>query len=152
MRIGQGCYIYNKINEFGTEPWLIEIGNHVSVTSGVVLLTHDGAHELFRKQYRNMNVFGNKFGTIRIHDNCFIGYRAILLPSVEIGPNSIVGAGSVVTKSVPPNTVVAGNPAQKICLLDDYINRYQNKMVQLAAKDRIELRHELTMKLWGEVR
>lgn len=48
----------------------------------------------------------------RIGKNCFIGGNALILPGVEIGDCCIVGAGSVVTKSVPPNSIVAGNPAQ----------------------------------------
>ncbi|MGF1445229.1 MAG: acyltransferase [Pikeienuella sp.] len=48
----------------------------------------------------------------RIGENCFIGGRSLILPGVEIGDNCVVGAGSVVTKSVPPRSVVAGNPAQ----------------------------------------
>ena len=51
-----------------------------------------------------------------IHDNCFIGFGSIVLPGVTIGPDSIVGAGSVVTKDVPPRTVAGGVPA---CILSD---------------------------------
>ena len=50
----------------------------------------------------------------RIGANCFIGGRSLILPGVEIGDSCIVGAGSVVTKSVPPNCIVAGNPARII--------------------------------------
>ena len=49
-----------------------------------------------------------------------IGYGAILMPGIEIGPNSVVAAGAVVAKSVPPNSVVAGVPARTFMSTDDY--------------------------------
>jgi acetyltransferase-like isoleucine patch superfamily enzyme len=150
--IGKGCSIYTDPRNFFSEPWLIEIGNNVTVGQGVLLITHDGASRLFRDDMPGMNRYGNRFGTIVIRDNCFIGYNAILLPGVEIGPDSIVGAGSVVTKSVPPRTVVVGNPARPIKTLDEYIDSYVERMISLEATDRVSLRKELTTKLWGHER
>jgi serine acetyltransferase len=74
------------------------------------------------------------------------------MPGVQIGPNSIVGAGSVVAKDVPPQTVVAGVPAQMIYTLGDYIERYKRKMIPIKATNRQALRDELTQRLWGEKR
>ena len=62
-----------------------------------------------------------KYGKIVIKDNCFIGLGSIILPGVTIGPNSIVAAGSVVTKDVEPDTVVGGNPAKKITTVPEYM-------------------------------
>lgn len=152
-RIGNDCDIMTKISNFGSEPWLIELGDRVHIVAGVTFITHDGSSRLFRGKYQDMNpVYGNRFGTIRILDNCFIGYGVIILPGVTIGPNSIIGAGSVITKTVPPNVIAAGNPARQLYSLDEYIERYRAKMIPLAAKDDITLRRELTMKLWGEER
>ena len=97
---------------FGSEPYLIEIGNHVTITSGVSFINHDGGTFVFRDQERYREVI--KYGRITIHDNCFIGFGAIIMPGVEIGPNSVIAAGSVVTKSVPPNSVFGGVPAKII--------------------------------------
>jgi acetyltransferase-like isoleucine patch superfamily enzyme len=142
-----------SLGNFGTEPWLIELGNRVTLTSGVILVTHDGASRLFRQIHPDMNpLYGNRFGTIRIHDNCFIGVNTIVLPQVAIGPNAIIGAGSVVNRDVPPNMVVAGNPVRDICTLDEYIERYRQKMLPINALDRSGLRRELTRALWDEER
>lgn len=106
---------------FGSEPYLICIGNHVTISSEVSFVTHDGATWIFRHrpEYRGLQ----RFGRIDIEDNCFIGTRSILLPGIRIGPNSVVGAGSVVTKSVPPDTVVAGVPARVICRTEEFVER-----------------------------
>ncbi len=152
VKIGQGCSIYTDTHNFGTEPWLVEIGDHVTLGQGVQLITHDGTSRLFRDHLPGMSCFGNRFGTIVIRDNCFIGNNAILLPGVEVGPDSAVGAGSVVTKTVPPRTIAAGNPARPIKTLDEYIECYRQRMIPLEATDRESLRTELTTKLWGRER
>ncbi len=152
-RIGEDCAIYTTIGNFGSEPWLIEIGNHVMLASGVVLMTHDGSSRLFRDRFSDMNArYGNRFGTITIHDDSFVGLNSIIVPNITIGPDSLVGTGSVVTKNVEPNTVVAGNPARFICSMDEYVERYRAKMIPVMAQDRESLRRELTTRLWGEIR
>lgn len=152
VRIGSNCSFNNRVNEFGSEPWLIEIGDNVTIAGGVVFLTHDGSSRLFRNHIIDMNRFGNKFGTIIIHNNSFIGENAIILPEVVIGPNSIVGAGSVVTKTVPPNSVVVGNPAKVLYTLDEYEKHYKETMLPLQSRDKSALRKELTYLLWGQER
>jgi acetyltransferase-like isoleucine patch superfamily enzyme len=152
VKIGNNCDLLNSAENYGTEPWLIEIGNDVTITYGVNLLTHDAASRLFRKNLPESSRYGNRFGPIRILDNCFIGLCSIILPDVTIGPNSVVGAGSVVVKDVPPNTVVAGVPAKKIATLDEYIDKYKQKMVPIKSTNRQDLRQELTQYFWGEER
>lgn len=104
------------IQKLGGEPYLVKIGNHCTITEGVKFITHDGGAWVFREEISDLNVFGK----IEIKDNCFIGVNSIILPNVRIGPDSVVGAGSVVTKDVPANTVVAGIPAQKLCSIEEY--------------------------------
>ena len=151
-RIGPECEILAEVSAFGTEPWLIEIGRRVTITHGVTFLTHDGASRLFRQRLPGSSPWGNRFGTIWIGDNSFVGANALLMPGIRIGPDSIVGAGSLVTHDVPPNTVVGGVPARVLCSLDEYIARYQQKWVPVTAADRQALRRELTRQLWGEER
>lgn len=110
------------INNIGDEPYLIKIGNHCTISTEVALVTHDGGTWVFTDEIAHLQ----KLGPIKILDNCFIGYRATILPNVTIGPNSIVGACSVVTKDVPPETVVAGNPAKAICSLSEYREKVLN--------------------------
>lgn len=117
VRIGSGCRIYT--DHFGSEPYLISIGDHCTVTSGVRLVTHDGACWVLRDEIPNLQ----DFGPIRIEDNCFIGVNAVILPGVRIGPNSIVAAGAVVNRDVPPGTVVGGVPARVLGSLEDYRRR-----------------------------
>lgn len=113
-QIGQNCRIL--IRSFGGEPFLVRIGNHVTLAPDVAFITHDGGTWVFTDELPSLQ----KFGAIEVLDNCFIGYGAILMPGVRIGPNSIVAAGAVVTKDVPPNTVVGGCPAKTICSIEDY--------------------------------
>ncbi len=112
--VGKDCRIFTK--HFGSEPWLIKIGDGVTVTTGVKFITHDGSLDLIKdhsgRRYR--------FGPITIGNNVFIGVDAILLPGVKIGSNVVVAAGSVLTKSVPDSVVVAGNPARIIKKFEDY--------------------------------
>jgi acetyltransferase-like isoleucine patch superfamily enzyme len=152
IRIGEGCQILNNVQNFGSEPWLIEIENGVTLTSGVHLITHDGASRLFRNDLPGSSKYGNRFGRIIIHDECFIGMNSIIMPDVEIGPFSIVGVGSVVNKNVPPRMVYAGVPAKPICTLDEYISGYKKKMIDIKANNREDLRRELTYYFWGEER
>jgi acetyltransferase-like isoleucine patch superfamily enzyme len=118
VKIGNNCVL--STGNFGSEPFLITIGDHCEITDGVIFITHDGGTWVFRE---NKKFLGSKFGQIKIHDNCFIGLNSIILPNVEIGPNSVVGAGSIVTKNVQANSVYAGNPAKYICSLEEYLNK-----------------------------
>lgn len=81
-----------------TFPVGVHMGAYSFIAFDARILTHD----LTRGLYLHT----------RIGMNCFIGGRSLILPGVEIGDNCVVGAGSVVTKSVPPRCIVAGNPAR----------------------------------------
>jgi acetyltransferase-like isoleucine patch superfamily enzyme len=117
VKIGEGCRIYTT--SFGWEPWLISIGDRVTLTSGVQFITHDGATWLVRdekgRRYR--------YAPIEIGNDVFIGASSIILPGVRIGSRVIVAAGSVVNRSIPDNCVVAGVPAKFIKTFDEYERR-----------------------------
>lgn len=103
-KIGKNCSFYNVDFDFG-HAYLIEIGNNCTLTN-CTILSHDASTK---------KVIGKtKIGKVVIGNNCFIGYGSIILPNVKIGDNCIIGAGTVVTKSIPENSIVAGNPAKII--------------------------------------
>ncbi|MBN2310072.1 MAG: acyltransferase [Candidatus Hydrogenedentes bacterium] len=142
MRIGQRCRIYTT--HIGTEPWLIRIGNHVGISPDVTFVTHS-ANTTLQDKYESLT----DFGKIDIRDNCYIGVNATILPNVTIGPNSVVGAASVVTKDVPPDTVVAGNPARPICSLEEYEKKVVSRHIDIPL-DREEARKVLEKHFWGD--
>jgi len=148
-RIGKNCSIAGSF-KIGTEPWLVQIGNHVRISAGVMFITHDGSSWLFRDHLSNSSSYGNRLGKIIVHDNCNIGVNCIIMPDVTIGSHSIIGAESIVTKNVPCNMVVAGVPAHPICTLDEYVEKYKQKMIPTQARTRKELRRDLTLYFWGE--
>lgn len=142
VRIGEGCRIY--ATDFGSEPWLIKIGNRVCISNDVTFVNH-GLNWPFQDKYDSLT----GFGPIEIRDNCQIGVRATILPHVTIGPNSIVGACSVVTKSIPPYSVAAGNPARVVCSLAEYEARCVARHIDIPT-DRAAARKVLEAHFWGD--
>lgn len=114
VKVGEGCRIYTT--SFGSEPWMITVGNKVTITSGVVLLTHDGSTWLMNDENGRRYLYRR----VEIGNNVFIGVNSIIMPGVKIDDNVIVAAGSVVTKSVPSGVIIGGNPAKIIGNYDQY--------------------------------
>ena len=115
MRVGDRTRINASVN-IGTEPFLISIGDHCEVTGCVNLLTHDGGVWVFRDEHPYWEVMGR----IELEDNVYIGYGATIMPNVRIGKNSVIAAGAIVTRNIPPNSVAAGVPARVIKSISDY--------------------------------
>lgn len=123
VQIGNNCTIYNPK---GTvidyqNPQMVAIGNYVRIADGVRILTHDYSLSVVA------GVTGDVIGSVKpvtIGNNVFLGMDTIVLNDVRIGDNVIVGAGSVVTHDCASNFVYAGNPARKICSIDElYVKR-----------------------------
>jgi acetyltransferase-like isoleucine patch superfamily enzyme len=113
--IGENCLIWPYTNI--TDPEYLRIGNNVVLTA-CTILGHDGSVAMLNKAY---DLRLDSVGKVDIRDNVFIGHGAIILPGVTIGPNSIVGAGSVVTKDVETGDIVGGVPARRIGRVDDLV-------------------------------
>lgn len=106
-----------------TDPAYLRIGNNCAL-SACTLLGHDGVVRILNTAY------GKKLdsvGKIDILDNSFVGHGAIVMPGVTIGPDSIVAAGSVVSKDVPPGVVVGGVPAKILCTTAELVNRIETR-------------------------
>ena len=117
VRIGRDCrLIGTNSGTFGSEPFLVELGDHVTLAGGVQFITHDGGVWVFRAEEPDIEVFGS----IRVGSNVFIGFGSIIMPGCNIGDNVVIGAGSVVTRDVEAGTVAAGVPARRLCSLQEY--------------------------------
>jgi acetyltransferase-like isoleucine patch superfamily enzyme len=130
VTFGDNCRLIGK-NDFGSEPYLITIGNHVSITSST-FITHDGGVWIFREKAPSIDIIK----PIKIGNNVFIGAECLILPGVTIGDNVVIGARSVVTKDLPANAVYAGVPARFIKTADDYWNGMQANIIHTKGLSR----------------
>ena len=125
VQIGKNCKISTR--NWPSEPYLVTIGNNVQITHCVSVYTHGGGQAI-RKTYPEFDVFGK----VRIDDWAYIGAHSLIMPGVTVGEGALVAAGSVVTRSVAPHTVVGGNPARYICSTEEYYDR--NKQFNVRTK------------------
>lgn len=139
-KIGNDSMIFKGVS-LGSEPYLVEIGNHVKITADVKFVTHDGGIHVIRhlKKLHEADIFGK----IVIGDNVFIGVNSIILPDVTIGDNCIIGAHSVVTKNIPDNSVVVGIPARVIGDIESYYANNEEKILYLKGMRSTEKRKKL---------
>jgi len=100
----------------------IFIGNNVLISSGVYILDHNShpldsklrqkdINNIYNESPQKFNYKNIKNKPIIISDNVWIGRNALILKGVTIGKNSIIGANTTVTKSIPKNSIAVGNPA-----------------------------------------
>lgn len=111
---------------WSSEPYLISVGSNCQLTT-CRIFTHGGGCAV-RRDHPDFDCFGR----VSIGDYVYIGADALIMPGVTIGDCALVAAGSVVTKSVPPGMVVAGNPAKILCSVEDFYQR--NKYYDLHSK------------------
>ncbi len=128
VRIGRDCRILDDArNVFGSEPYLVTLGDHVSITGGVNFITHEGGVWLLRENDPDADVFT----PITVGNNVFIGAKAMIMPGVRIGNNVIVAGASVVSRDVPDNSIVGGVPARIIGNTDEFIQKVSPELVRV---------------------
>lgn len=131
VTVGEGTYFFDprSTRVDCQRPHMLSIGSNVKVTSGVIVLCHDYSRSVL------VGAFGENVGeaaVTSIGDNVFIGMNAIVLMGSHIGNDCIIGAGSVVSGSIPPRSVAAGNPARVICSIDDFYRKRKEREVASA--------------------
>lgn len=113
-------------------PCLLTIGNNVSVTHGVVILTHDYSWSVMKQLPDSAGVILGAQSPVRIGNNVFIGINAVITRGVTIGDNVVIGAGSIVTSDCESNSVYAGNPARRIMSIGQYREKRSQKQLEEA--------------------
>lgn len=134
VKIGKNCNIQTK--RFSAEPFLISIGDKVDILNGVSFYTHAPMWVL-QEEHPDLDYFGK----IKIGNNCFIGADSKIMPGVIIEDDCIVGAGAVVTKSIPKGSIVAGNPAVYVGRTADFVEKVKQlkcETKRLKKKDKIK--------------
>ena len=116
VNIGKDCRLYSV--DFGTEPYMVTLGDHVSASS-TRFITHDGGVWVFREKEPEMDVFA----PTTVGNNVYFGVDVIVMPGVTIGDNVVIGAGAIVTKDIPSNCVAVGIPAKPVKALDEYYEK-----------------------------
>lgn len=111
---GENFNMYSSYID-GNYPYLISVGNNVTL-SHCSILAHDASTKIYLGK--------SKIGKVVIGNNVFAGYESVILPNVTIGNDVIIGARSVVTKDIPNNSIVAGNPAKVIGKTSEYIEKH----------------------------
>lgn len=131
LKIGNNCVFRrpNSVNIDTTRPSLIEIGDNVDMNQNFTIMTHDYSSHVFLAVFKD---FVNSSGRVKIGNNVYFGVNCTILKGVAIGDNCIIGANSLVTKSIPSNSVVVGAPAKVISSLDVYYKKRKEECLHEA--------------------
>ena len=122
-QIGESVEIFGaNLHTFGTEPYLVSVGDQVTISHGVDFITHDGGLRVTRGTYPDAYLYGR----IQVGDLCFLGAHCVLLPGARVGAGSVIGSGSIVTGEIPSGVVAIGTPAKPVKTVDEYVKGKRN--------------------------
>lgn len=119
---------------FGSEPWLITLGDNVHIVSGTNFVNHDGGVLILRHKHPKLEITK----PIEVGNNVYFGMNTTIMPGVKVGDNVIIGACSLVNKDIPSNSVYAGMPAKFIKTIDDYTLKCIDESLELGHLSAIE--------------
>lgn len=146
--VGERCaFMFRKVPLY---PGLISVGNNVVIGSQVLLITHDAIHHVLNGRGQGER-WQEYIGCIDIRDNVFLGSNSIILPNVTVGPDVVVGAGTLVNKSIR-NGVYAGVPARYICSLEEFAEKRRNAEITVVKDKKGYLSEQTLREMWDRFR
>lgn len=132
VTVGENCVILSNISS--SESYLISIGNNVTISNDVQIITHDNSID------KVLDDVSDIFGAVSIGNDCFIGAHSLILCGITLADRIIVGSGSVVTKSFTESgIIIAGNPAQKIGTWSEFAKKYADVAFNLKGGKKAEI-------------
>jgi len=145
VKFGKNCYFRTK--NFGSEAYLIKIGDNVRIAGNVNFINHDGLSVIRTKYEKYKNI--DNVEKITIGNNVFIGLGAIILKGTTTEDNIIIGAGSLVKGHLKANSIYAGVPVRYICSLEDYINKNKYNFTDTKHLNEIDRREYFEKNILG---
>lgn len=147
--VGKGTYGPLEVRCYGNDKEKLIIGNYCSIAHGTKFIL-GGEHNYkvfstypFKKKF---NISGNESitkGEIILEDDVWIGENSLILSGVKIGQGAVIGAGSIVSKNIPPYAIYAGNKVIKYRFSDEIINKLLqidfDKLDENKIRDNIDL-------------
>lgn len=125
--IGDNTKLNCGVAAFGTEPYLITVGDKCLFAAGLRIFTHDGGVTVLNQLGYFDGERMDKIAPVKIGDNVYIGTGAMIMPGVTIGSNVIIGAGAIVSRDIPDNCVAVGVPAKPIKTIEEYYKSAKEK-------------------------
>lgn len=136
VTVGEGTMFFGSVEVDVTRPYLVEIGSNCVLTDGVRILTHGFDWVILKRIYHEL--LGSS-GKVVIEDNVFIGMDSVILPGTRIGKNTIIGAGSIVTGDIPPDSVAVGNPCKVKMSITEYYEKRKREYIKEAKLYALEI-------------